>query len=414
MRQLDAERAAIGAVLQDPARLAELHDLAPHHFQSADLATLWGVVRTMRQAIDLVTVSEAALSAGVPVSSVLECKCPAAANAAHYAGIVIEGWRRREFRRILEVVAPKIETTSVSGVVWDLTRQLDAVCASSGSGSVGYGDTWDRWFDEVTAPESESSGLSWGLYALDEKLGPIRRGKLIVIAARPGMGKSALAQQISEAIAAQGVPVAFGQTEMSAHDMLTRSVSRHTEIPAWRFVRNKLRDRDLAPIDEARRVVQALPMYVVDRPGLTVEAIRAEAIRRGAGVVVVDYLQRMSSPEQSEYERVSALSAGLKDMTRDGGPTVIALAQLSRQVEQRPISDRMPIASDLRSSGQIEQDADIILGILRPAVYDDTEPADLMRVGVIKHREGVPGEVIELSWDGPTMTTSDARSVIAL
>lgn len=410
MQSLEAERAVIGAVMQDPARLAELHDLQPRHFHSEDLGRLWGLIQGMRGAVDMVTVADVMIAAGLDVSVMLECKAPASVNAAHYAGIVRERCATRDAHKALEDAKEMLGKRPAWQVFADLAIKADRITFDGGASSESYGDVWEQWVDELG--EDAGAGLSWGLPTLDRVLGPIKPGKLIVIAARPGMGKSAFAQQVAEEIAAQGVGVVYGQTEMSAGEMLSRSISRRTGINGFRFARRQLTPDDWTAIDAARDQVEGLPLYVVDRPGLTCGALRNEALRRGAGVVVVDYLQRMSSDEKTEYERVSRISADLKDMTRGGGPTVIALAQLSRALEQR--EDKMPIASDLRSSGQIEQDADMILGLLRPEVYDEDADPTAFDIGVIKHREGIPGRSFSLHWRGSTTSVHERDPGISL
>jgi len=164
----------------------------------------------------------------------------------------------------------------------------------------------------------------------------------------------------------------------------------------------------LPEIDAARKEATEIPLWILDRPGMTIQHVQAEVARRNAKYVVIDYIQRLNGPGKSEYERVTGSSLVAKDMTRSG-VTVIALAQLNREVEKR--QDKMPKAGDLRSSGQLEQDADIILGLLRDAVYDDGAPANEMTAGVIKARAGGAGRQMRLGWDGPTTTVSDVIEI---
>jgi replicative DNA helicase len=404
----EAERAVIGCVLADPGVMADLVDLGAHHFHLEHLGRLWSVVQSIRGPVTLATVIDEATRNGIEVSTVLECHAPAAAGVAGYRDIVIEGWRERQYRRALESALARVGGRHrVASLSWELIRAVQGIAASAGEMSQSFEDVAELWASELhdrlegIAPP----GVSWGLSALDQGLGMLRRGKLVVLAARPAMGKSALAQQIAEHLAETGEHVVFAQTEMSPADMLTRSVSRRTRIPSRNLIDGRITVSDLPRIEAAQAAASSLPLWIIDRPALTVEHIQAEAARRNASIVVVDYLQRIHSDHATEYDRVSAVSAGLKDLTRGGGPSVLALAQLSRTIEQR--ADKMPMASDLRSSGQIEQDADLILGLLRPAVYDEAEPPEDMLLGVIKHREGVPGAVIRLNWHGPTTSVSD-------
>lgn len=412
METREAERAAIGCILQDPGRLTECVDLAPHHFHDRALGEIWRIIQTIKGSVDLVTVGLEVHRRSIPADVLIDCKAPASAAIATYRDHIIEGWRRRKYAEALERAQARLDGPwDVSQLSWELTSQIDAIAAQSGALARSFDDVGEEWDSSLrdrmdgTAPP----GMSWGLVSLDRYVGPIRPGKLIVIAARPAMGKSALGQQIAESLAEAGERVVFAQTEMSAADMLTRSISRRTGIPGRRLMLGRVRADDLPRIDDARRDASALSLWVVDRPGLGLRHIASEAARHRATVVIVDYLQRLHSSASSEYDRVSELSAGLKDMTRGGGPTVIALAQLSRAIEQR--EDKMPMMSDLRSSGQIEQDSDLILGMLRPAVYDEALSPREMKIGILKHREGEPGRVIALRWDGDTTTCSDPDQV---
>ena len=269
--------------------------------------------------------------------------------------------------------------------------------------------------------DSRLTGAATGLLDLDRLLGGLHASDLAILAGRPSMGKTALATNIAFNAASRtedGARVAFFSLEMSAEQLATRLLAEQTGIPSDKLRRGEVRDGDFAEIVRACRAMEALPLYIDDSPALTVAGLRARARRlkrrHGVSLVVVDYLQLMrpvtSARLNNRVHEVSEITQGLKALAKDLDLPVLALSQLSRAVEQR--DDKRPQLADLRESGSIEQDADVVMFVYREAYYlGRREPAadssaehaewadkmaavrNLAEVHVAKQRHGPIGKV---------------------
>ena len=291
------------------------------------------------------------------------------------------------------------------------------------------------------------SGITTGLEALNAKIGGMHRSDLIVLAGRPGMGKSALATNIGfaaaqralreaeegiEASKGAGAPVALFSLEMSSDQLATRILAEQSGISSENLRMGKISQQEFRQLARAAGELQSLPLYIDDTPGLTIAALRARARRlkrqKGIGMVIVDYLQLLQGTgkgggNDNRVQEISEISRGLKQLAKELDVPVIALSQLSRAVEQR--EDKRPQLSDLRESGSIEQDADIVLFIYREDYYlASRQPADdhpdfpawqeemgraygLAEVIVAKQRHGATGKV-RLKFDSRFTKFSDA------
>ncbi|MEO7277561.1 MAG: replicative DNA helicase [Sphingomicrobium sp.] len=242
------------------------------------------------------------------------------------------------------------------------------------------------------------SGFTTGLENLNAKIGGLHKSDLIIIAGRPGMGKSALGTNIAFAAAKRfladreveiepdksaGAPVALFSLEMSADQLATRILAEQSGISSENLRMGKISQQEFRQLARAAAELQTLPFYIDDTPGLTIAALRTRARRlkrqKGVGVIVVDYLQLLQgsgrSSSDNRVQEISEISRGLKQLAKELDVPVIALSQLSRQVEQR--EDKRPQLSDLRESGSIEQDADIVMFIYREDYYlASKQPAD--------------------------------------
>ena len=245
--------------------------------------------------------------------------------------------------------------------------------------------------------ESHVTGVTTGLEALDKKLGGLHRSDLVVLAGRPSMGKTALATKIAFNAArayreqvledgtvevAEGAKVAFFSLEMSAEQLATRLLAEMTEVPSDKIRRGDVRGEDFPRFVAASQELAGLPLFIDDTPALSVSGLRTRARRlqrtQGLGLIVVDYLQLLSSPPgtrpENRVQEISAITRGLKALAKELNIPVLALSQLSRAVEQR--EDKRPQLSDLRESGTIEQDADVVMFVYREAYYlEREEPA---------------------------------------
>jgi replicative DNA helicase len=242
------------------------------------------------------------------------------------------------------------------------------------------------------------TGISSGFRKLDELTTGFQKGELIIIAGRPSMGKTALALNIAEHTAlADNNPVAVFSLEMSAEQLAFRLISSLGRVNQTSLKSGKLRDTDWDRIDGAILQMKEMPIYIDDTPSLTPVELRARARRiqreKGLSLIVIDYLQLMQVPGSKENRatEISEISRNLKALARELGIPIIALSQLNRSVEQRV--DKSPIISDLRESGAIEQDADVIAFIYREEVYNpETDEKGTALINVAKQRNGPIGK----------------------
>lgn len=258
----------------------------------------------------------------------------------------------------------------------------------------------------------EMDGISSGFIKLDTLLCGFHPAESIVLAARPGMGKSALAANFAVHAAEWGAPVQIFSLEMSAEQIGDRWTAEFSGVPM-----NLLRDPRFCPaektkeLDNAARVASELPIYVNDDPSLTLMTMRAEARRvvkeHGVRMLVIDYMQLMGGAEQEETREreVSMISRTIKRLSKELNVPIISLAQLNRRVEERP--DKKPMLSDLRESGSIEQDADVVLLLHRPDYYGRNDPNYVKDnkgyLEVAKQRNG-PTDTVDLTWNEKLMT----------
>jgi replicative DNA helicase len=230
-----------------------------------------------------------------------------------------------------------------------------------------------------------------------------QKSELIIVAARPSMGKTSLCLNIATHAALENIGVAVFSLEMSKDSLVQRMLCAEARVDSQLVRRGMLRDHDFTKLARAAGILQGAPIWIDDTPAMTLLEMRSKARRLKAendlGMVVVDYLQLMRSPEYSEnrVQEISDISRSLKALARELELPVVALSQLSRASEQRG-GDRKPILSDLRDSGAIEQDADVVLFIHRPEMYnrEDAEGRSLDGVAeliVAKHRNGPTGSI---------------------
>ena len=260
------------------------------------------------------------------------------------------------------------------------------------------GDEIDR-LEALSKGDRELTGAPSGFRALDDVLGGFQPGNLIVLAARPSLGKSALVCNIAENIASKhGKPVAFFSLEMSEAELAHRFIACRARIPSDKLRKGHVAARDWPRVVRACNELERAPLWLDDSSDLSLLELRAKARRLaasegGLGLVIVDYIQLMR-PEDTRVnrvEQVGQVSRGLKILARELGVPVIGVSQLSRAPEQRP--DKRPMLSDLRESGSIEQDADVVTFIYRASKYDDDADPSEADLIVAKHRNGPTADV---------------------
>jgi replicative DNA helicase len=260
------------------------------------------------------------------------------------------------------------------------------------------GATIDR-LDMLHQSQGQLTGVATGYTDLDRMTAGLQPGDLVIVAGRPSMGKTTLALNIAENAAIAGnTPVAVFSMEMSREQLSMRMISSLGRVDQSHLRTGMFGDEDWARINSAIAQMKAAPVYIDDSGALTPTEVRARARRlsreRGLGLIVIDYLQLMQVPgtKENRATEISEISRSLKALAKELKLPVIALSQLNRSVEQR--TDKKPVMSDLRESGAIEQDADVIILIYREEVYDpDTPRKGIADIIIAKQRNGPTGEV---------------------
>ncbi len=255
-------------------------------------------------------------------------------------------------------------------------------------------------FAEIHAdPEIvERNSISTGFKGFDNKLGGLQRGDMIILAARPSMGKTAMALNFAQNVAAKSRNVAIFSLEMSKEQLTDRMIASAMAVDSWKLQKGKLNEEEFARMGDALEKLSQANIYIDDSPaGEGLVEIKSKARRlkmeSGLDLVIIDYLQLMSNGNSmNRVQEVSEISRGLKALARELDVPVLALSQLSRGVESRP--DKRPVMSDLRESGSIEQDADIIMMLYRDDYYNEfSEQAGVTSIFIRKNRNGPIGQV---------------------
>nr|WP_274636630.1 replicative DNA helicase [Microbacterium bovistercoris] len=335
---------------------------------------------------------------------------PTAANAGYYASIVSE---RALLRRLVEAGTRIVQMGySGQGEALDLVNNAQAEIYSvtgieASEDYVPLTMAVDAAVEEIEAArgrDGQMTGIPTGFRELDELTNGLHGGQMIVVAARPAMGKSTLALDFARAAAIKhDMPTIFFSLEMGRSEIAMRLLSAEGAIPLQNMRKGSLDQRDWTTVAATRGRINDAPLYIDDSPNMTLVEIRAKCRRLkqrvGLKMVIIDYLQLMTSGKrvESRQQEVSEFSRALKLLAKELQVPVVALSQLNRGSEQR--QDKKPQVSDLRESGSIEQDADMVILLHRESVYDkDSRPgeADLI---VAKHRNG-PTATIEIAFQG--------------
>ncbi len=262
-------------------------------------------------------------------------------------------------------------------------------------------DSFDR-LDDLHKDKGAIRGIPTGFRDLDNVLAGLQRSDLFILAARPSMGKTALVLNLAHNVAVSSKePVLFFSLEMSKEQLVDRLLSMESGVDAWALRTGNLTDTDFEKIGQAMGTLSEAPVYIDDTPGITVGDLRTKARREahqhGIGLIIVDYLQLMSGGSRfggsdNRVQEISEISRGLKGVARELNVPLIALSQLSRSVENR--SPQIPQLADLRESGSIEQDADVVSFIYREDYYNpETENKNITTILIKKHRNGPTGNV---------------------
>ena len=417
---LRSERALLGGLMQDPVQILDVGArLEDRDFFQPDHQEIYRLLLQMSERgehIDMITVPErigrsgkADKFGGVGYVVELPDHVPATANLMHYAGMVSDKARRR---RVIELLRTKAEEAYDCDDLGNLTSELattvTVAVAQTDLVRTRLVDLASTQLDEieVEAKQEGVPGMLLGFDALDGLIGGCKPGDFVILAARPAMGKTALAYQIGDNVAARGGEVLFLEIEMTPEALGRRALITKAGVAGQRVKLSDTtpQDRDVmgAAVREWRR---SQTMWVVHEPDLKVSKLHAQARRwRPADgveyLIVVDYLQLLAAenPRVPREQQVATMSRGLKKIATDLRAVLLCLAQLNRGLESR--TDKRPILSDLRESGSLEQDADKVIFLYRDGYYHKgSKEHGIAEAIVAKQRDGPTG-TRKMYWDG--------------
>ncbi len=413
----EAEVSVIGALLLDKDAVVAVADiLLPEHFYDDRHREIYNCVVELyeeRVPVDVLTVSEKLkkrkvlkkVGGSMYLASLVE-SVPTAAHVEHYAKIVHDLFSKRALMaassRLFDFSLDEGLTVAelldrAESEIFGLTQKQ----ISKGFSPVkkALADSFDR-LDELHKSGSGLRGVSTGFADLDNMLAGMQRSNLLILAARPGVGKTTLALNIARNLAVnEKQSVGIFSLEMSEEELLDRLLVAQADIDAWKMKTGKLSEEDFTKLSDAMGVLAEAKLFIDDTPALSILEMRTRArrlqVEAGVDLIIVDYLQLARSRNlENRVQEVSEISQGLKNLARELKVPVLALSQLSRAVEQRGGTKR-PQLADLRESGSIEQDSDVVMFLYR----EDEEKLEDVSLDIAKHRNGPLGR-IELYFKG--------------
>ncbi len=423
-QNVEAETSVIGALMLDGEAIIKIAEVVnPEDFYRPDHQLIFEAITRLfekRQPIDVLTVTEELekqgkldQAGGASTLAAAVAAVPTATNVRHYAQIVRE---KAVLRRIISAGTGIAELgyhedMEIAAVLDQSEQQLFQVSQRFLKNNFTpiadiLSESFDR-IDKLHQNKGELRGTPTGFHDMDNLLAGLQASDLIILAARPGMGKTSLALNIAEHVACdKHIPVAVFSLEMSREQLVDRLLCSQAGIDLWKLRTGNLQDDDFQKLGIAMGMLSEAPIFIDDSAMATAMEVRAKARRlqmeQGGklGLVVIDYLQLMvgggKNYADNRVQEVSEISRSLKALARDLNVPVLALSQLSRTVESR--RPQIPQLSDLRESGSIEQDADVVMFIYREEYYDQLEKKETTRPGiadlfVAKHRNGPTGKI---------------------
>ena len=419
---LDAEISVLGSMLLSKDAIAEVTELVgPEDFYRGAHRTMFEAARDLYdrgEPVDPVTLADELERRGqlegvggiVAVHDIVS-RVPTAANAVYYAKIVAEqAVRRRLIDAGTEITRYGYDTGTGAAEAVDAAEALVYQVAQRRSSGefTPMKDLLAQSFElieKLSESNSELTGLATGFIDLDRLTSGLQPSNLVILAARPAMGKSTLVMNIAAHVAVElRRPTVLFSLEMSQMELVQRVLAGEAKVDSGRLRTGKLHDSDWPKLSQAMGRLAEAPLFIDDTPGITLMEIRSKCRRlkqkHGLDLIIVDYLQLMQSHRRVEnrVQEVSEISRGMKILAKELDVPVIALSQLSRKPEDR--TDRRPQLADLRESGSIEQDADIVMFIYRDDVYHaDSDAKGEAELIVAKHRNG-PLQTVRLSFIG--------------
>ena len=420
---IEAEQAVIGSMLTDKdAIMSAVETLKPEDFYREDNKIIYEAILNLynrAEPVDIITLKTELQSmkqletvGGLEYIAELPDKVPTTANVEQYIKIVEE---RSALRALIKTANDLIslgydQTQDVEDILDTAERKIFDVIQNRNQ--KGYSSIKDILVDSFTQLEQlynqkqHITGVPTGFADLDFITAGFHKSDLIIVAARPAMGKSAFALNLATNAAVRyNTPVAIFSLEMSKEQMTNRILCSEAMVDSNKVRTGKIEDDDWQKLAEASGNLSQAQIFIDDTPGISVMEIRAKCrklkLEKNIGMVVIDYIQLVQGSSKrngSREQEISEISRSLKILAKEINVPVIALSQLSRSVEQRP--DHRPMLSDLRESGAIEQDADIVMFLYRDDYYNsDTDKKNIAEVILAKHRAGSTGTV-ELLWLG--------------
>ena len=423
-QNLDAEKALLGSIMLRPDGLSEVLDtIAESTFYGGRHRLIW---RTMLELgsknipIDLLSLSsrlteknELETAGGASYLAELTASVPSSTNLTHYAEII----RKKHLMRSLIEASEYLgelgyaEAEDLENLMERAEKRIFEVTQRSGVHKFielkeTLGEAWER-LDRLHKSGDELRGIPTGFKELDAKLAGLQKADLIILAARPSMGKTSLALDIArQSAVGHNVPVGIFSLEMSSQQLVDRMLAAESRVDAWKLRTGRLNaSEEFGKIRDSLDRLSKAPIYIDDQPANNILRMRSVARRlkseKGLGMIIVDYLQLMA-PTAARHsdnlvQQVTEISRSLKHLARELNIPVLALSQLSRAVESRP--GNIPQLSDLRDSGSIEQDADVVMFIHREDKYkEDSDRPNIAEILIEKHRNGPTGKV-ELYFD---------------
>jgi replicative DNA helicase len=415
-QNLEAEMAFLGSVMLRPEALYDVTDtVTPDSFYSDKHRIIFDTMLDLfnkHQPIDLLSVSSRLSEkgwldqiGGNTYLTELVNVVPSAGNIAHYAGIV---QKKHIMRRLIDA------SDHINQIGYDEIMEMEEALDSAEKKLFEVTNTnlshkftplkdelaeaWER-LDRLHSSDNTIRGVPTGFAELDNKLSGLQKSDLIILAARPSMGKTSLALDIARQTAVtHNTPVGIFSLEMSSQQLVDRMLSAQANVDAWKMRTGKLsRQDDFEAIREALDKLSKAPIYIDDQPGNNILKMRSVARRmkseHGLGLIIVDYLQLMVPQTKNDnvVQQITEISHSLKNLARELDVPVLALSQLSRAVEARGGRPRL---SDLRDSGSIEQDADIVMFIHKEDRYkEESEKTNIAEILIEKHRNGETGKI---------------------
>ncbi len=406
---LEAEKSLLGALLIDKDAIVKVVEfLRPEHFYRAAHGDIFGAILSLYEKgepADLITVTSALKKSkkldevgGATYLSELTDAVPTSSHVEHYGKLIHDNAIKRELISVSSRIAESgfDEQISVEDLLDKAESSLFAVSQARSREAFAHikkslEEAFDR-LDELHKNPEAVRGVPTGFKTLDERVGGLQESNMIVLAARPSLGKTSLALNIAQFAATEHkIPVGIFSLETSRSQLVHRMLSAQSDLDAWKLNTGRLEEEDFKRLGEAMGVLAEAPIFIDDTPALTVMEMRTRARRlqmeHQIRLLIVDYLQLARGRNlENRVQEVSEISQALKNLARELNIPVLAVSQLSRAVEAR--GEARPQLSDLRESGSIEQDADIVMFLYR----EDPEDRENVRLYVAKHRNGPTGE----------------------